>query len=118
MKQALNMQDEIDIELLTVYLKQSRIAIYCSLAFALYLVASFYRIASYDRIMIWIFLIFFLGCYTIYTSLQFTPDLPIYNVGFFRKRQHFLHLLNGLAWGAAFFILIDGNVPFFWPNDE
>ncbi|MFW5432630.1 MAG: GGDEF domain-containing protein [Methylophilaceae bacterium] len=107
----LSMQDAIDFELLKIYLHQSRIAVYCALGLALYLAASFYHVASVKSILLWIFLIFSINFYTIYTSFQFNLDLPIYEVGFFKKRQHFLHFLSGLAWGSAFYILVDSNTP-------
>ncbi len=99
------MQDAIDFELLEIYLQQSRIAVYCTLILALYLAASFYLVAARENIIIWVVLIFFINLYIIYTSFQFSHDLPSYQIKFFRRRQHFLHFLSGLAWASAFFIL-------------
>ncbi len=99
------MQDAIDFGLLEIYLQQSRIAVYCSLILALYLAASFYLVAARENIIAWILCIFFINIYIIYTSFQFNHDLPSYQIKFFRRRQHFLHILSGLAWGSAFFIL-------------
>lgn len=101
----LNLQDAIDFELLGIYLQQSRIAVYCTLALALYLASSFYQQVDGINIMVWILVIFSINFYTVYTSFQFSYDLPVYQITFFRQRQHFLHILSGLAWGSAFFIL-------------
>ncbi|MEE9331864.1 MAG: GGDEF domain-containing protein, partial [Methylophilaceae bacterium] len=55
--------------------------------------------------------IFSINLYTVYTSFEFSKDLPVYKISFFKQRQHFLHFLSGLAWGSAFFILIDVSTP-------
>lgn len=99
------MQDAIDFELLGIYLQQSRIAVYCTLILALYLASSFYQIVDRENIMMWIIVIFCINFYIMYTSFQFSHDMPVYQINFFRQRQHFLHILSGLAWGSAFFIL-------------
>jgi len=99
------MQDAIDFELLGSYLQQSRIAAYSALILALYLAASFYGVAARENIVVWVILTFFINFYTIYTSFQFNHSLPSYQIKFFRRRQHFLHILSGLAWSSAFLIL-------------
>lgn len=101
----LNLQDAIDFEVLGIYLQQSRIAVYSTLILALYLASSFYQLVEGSNIMVWILIIFFINFYTIYTSFQFSHDMPVYQISFFRQRQHFLHILSGLAWGSAFFFL-------------
>ena len=105
----LSMQDAIDFELLNIYLQQSRIAVYCTFVLALYLAASFYQIADAKNIMVWIMIIFCINSYMIYTSFQFSQDMPVYKISFFKQRQHFLHVLSGLAWGSAFFLLVDSS---------
>jgi diguanylate cyclase (GGDEF)-like protein len=105
----LNMQDAIDFELLNIYLQQSRIAVYCTFLLALYLAASFYQIADAKNIMVWVMLVFIINFYMVYTSFQFSEDMPVYKISFFKQRQHFLHVLSGLAWGSAFFILVDAS---------
>lgn len=106
-KQQLNMQDAIDFEVLNIYLQQSRIAVYCTLILAIYLAASFYQITDAKNIILWVMAIFIINFYIIYTSFQFNFDLPAYQISFFKQRQHFLHVVNGLAWGSSFFVLVD-----------
>jgi diguanylate cyclase (GGDEF)-like protein len=105
----LSMQDAIDFELLNIYLQQSRIAVYCTFVLALYLAASFYQIADAKNIVVWIMIIFSINSYMVYTSFQFSQDMPAYKISFFKQRQHFLHVLSGLAWGSAFFLLVDSS---------
>jgi len=105
----LSMQDEIDFEVLSIYLQQARIAVYCTLVLAIYLAASFYQLADAKNIMVWVISIFAINFYIIYTSLEFNHDLPAYQIHFFKRRQHFLHILSGLAWGSALFILVDAS---------
>jgi diguanylate cyclase (GGDEF)-like protein len=105
----LNMQDAIDFEMLNIYLQQSRIAVYCTLLLVMYLAASFYQIAEAKNIMIWVLMMFAINFYILFTSLQFSYDMPVYKIRSFTQRQNFLHILNGLAWGAAFFILVDAD---------
>ncbi|MEE9332123.1 MAG: hypothetical protein V3U89_07815, partial [Methylophilaceae bacterium] len=92
----LNMQDAIDFELLNIYMQQSRVAVYCSLVLALYLAASFYQLTDAKNIMFWVVSIFSINLYTVYTSFEFSKDLPVYKISFFKQRQHFLHFLSGL----------------------
>lgn len=101
----LNLRDATDFELLGIYLQQSRIAAYCKLILALYLAASFYTVIPRENIAIWVTIIFLINLYVIYTSFQFNHNLPVYQIKFFRRRQHFLHFLCGLAWGSAFFLM-------------
>lgn len=105
----LSLQDAIDFEVLNIYLQQSRIAVYCTFVLAVYLAASFYQVADAKNIIVWILLVFSINFYMIYTSLQFSHDMPAYRISFFKQRQHFLHVLSGLAWGSAFFILVDAS---------
>lgn len=105
----LSMQDEIDFEVLSIYLQQARIAVYCTLILAIYLAASFYQVADAKNIMVWVISVFAINFYIIYTSLEFNHDLPAYQIRFFKRRQHFLHVLSGLAWGSALFILVDAS---------
>ena len=104
-----SMQDAIDFEMLNIYLQQSRVAVYCTLMLALYLAASFYQIADAKNIMVWVLATFSINFYIVYTSFQFNEDLPVYKIRYFKQRQHFLHILSGLAWGGAFFILVDAS---------
>ena len=104
-----SMQDAIDFEMLNIYLQQSRVAVYCTLMLALYLAASFYQIADAKNIMVWVLVTFSINFYIVYTSFQFNEDLPVYKIRYFKQRQHFLHILSGLAWGGAFFILVDAS---------
>ncbi|MGJ8620735.1 MAG: GGDEF domain-containing protein [Methylophilaceae bacterium] len=103
----LNMQDAIDFEMLNIYLQQSRITVYCTLLLAIYLAASFYQVTDAKNIMIWIITMFAINFYIVFTSFQFSYDMPVYKIRSFMQRQNFLHILNGLAWGMAFFILVD-----------
>lgn len=105
----LNMQDAIDFELLSIYLSQSRIAVYCTLVLALFLAGSFYQVADAKSIVAWVIIVFSINFYTVYTSFQFDGNLPAYKISFFRKRQHLLHILSGFAWGSAFFVLVDAS---------
>ncbi len=105
----LNMQDAIDFEMLNIYLQQSRITVYCTLILVLYLAASFYQVADAKNIMIWVLTMFAVNFYIVFTSFQFSYDMPVYKIRSFMKRQNFLHVLNGLAWGMAFFTLVDDN---------
>lgn len=103
----LNMQDAIDFEMLNIYLQQSRITVYCTLLLAIYLAASFYQVTDAKNIMIWVITMFAINFYIVFTSFQFSYDMPVYKIRSFMQRQNFLHVLNGLAWGMAFFILVD-----------
>ncbi len=103
----LNLQDAIDFEMLNIYLQQSRITVYCTLLLAIYLAASFYQVADAKNIMIWVITMFAVNFYIVFTSFQFSYDMPVYKIRSFMQRQNFLHILNGLAWGMAFFILVD-----------
>lgn len=105
----LNLQDAIDFEVLGIYLKQARVAGYYKFLLALFLAGSFYQVADAKSIMTWVILVFAVNFYTLYTSFQFGDDLPVYKISFFKQRQHFLHILSGLAWGSAFFILVDSS---------
>ncbi len=105
----LNMQDAIDFEMLNIYLQQSRITVYCTLLLVLYLAASFYQVTDAKNIMIWVLTMFAINFYIVFTSFQFSYDMPVYKIRSFMKRQNFLHVLNGLAWGMAFFTLVDDN---------
>lgn len=105
----LNMQDAIDFEMLNIYLKQSRVAGYCKFLLALFLAASFYQVTDIKNIAGWVVVVFAINFYTIYTSFQFNDDLPVYQISLFKRRQHFLHILSGLTWGSAFFILVDSS---------
>jgi len=106
-----NMQDEIDFEMVNTYLQQSRVSVYCAYFLVLFLAVSFYHVAATTHIIIWAALISALYSYTVYTSLQFSRELPNYQISFFRDRQHFLHILSGLAWGSAFILLLDSRHP-------
>ncbi len=105
----LNMQDAIDFEMLNIYLQQSRITVYCTLLLVLYLAASFYQVTDAKNIMIWVLTMFAINFYIVFTSFQFSYDMPVYKIRSFMQRQNFLHVLNGLAWGMAFFILVDAS---------
>jgi diguanylate cyclase (GGDEF)-like protein len=105
----LSMQDAVNFEVLNIYLQQSRVAVYCTFVLAVYLAASFYQIADAKNIIIWILLVFSVNFYVVYSSFQFSHDMPAYKIGFFLQRQNFLHVLSGLAWGSAFFILVDAS---------
>lgn len=105
----LNMQDAIDFEVLNIYLKQSRIAVYCTFALALLLASSFYRVADAINIGVWVTVIFVINFCTLYTSFQLDDNVPMYKISFFKQRQHFLHILSGIAWGSAFFVLVDAS---------
>jgi diguanylate cyclase (GGDEF)-like protein len=105
----LNMQDSIDFEVLNIYLKQSRVAVYCTLVLALFLAGSFYQIADAKNIVVWLALVFAVNLFTVYTSFQLDDDTPAYKLSFFNQRQNFLHVLSGIAWGSAFFILVDSS---------
>lgn len=105
------MQDEIDYELLETYLYQSRTAVYCSLGLASYLAISFYHIAPIHLILMWLGIFFVVNLSILYTSLQLNRDIPAYRINFFKKRQHFLHVMAGLSWGSAFIFLLDSTSP-------
>ncbi len=105
----LNMQDAIDFEMLNIYLQQSRITVYCTLLLVLYLAASFYQVTDAKNIMIWVLTMFAINFYIVFTSFQFSYDMPVYKIRSFMQRQNFLHFLNGLAWGMAFFVLVDAS---------
>lgn len=105
------MQDQIDYELVETYLHQSRTAVYCSVGLAIYLAFSFYHIAPIHFILIWLGIFFLVNCYIVYTSLQLHRDIPAYQIHFFKKRQHVLHVIAGLAWGSAFSLLLDASSP-------
>ncbi len=105
----LNMQDAIDFEMLNIYLQQSRITVYCTLLLVLYLAASFYQVTDAKNIMIWVLTMFAINFYIVFTSFQFSYDMPVYKIRSFMQRQNFLHVLNGLAWGMAFFVLVDAS---------
>ena len=106
-----SLQDEIDFEMLNTYLQQSRLSVYCAFLLVLYLAFSFDQIADTRNIVMWVMAVFSIDAYIIYTSLQFKYDLPTYKISFFRSRQHFLHILAGLAWGSAFILLLDAKNP-------
>lgn len=101
----LSPQDAVDFEVVGIYLQQARIAVYFTLVLALFLAASFYQVVDAKKIILWVVIIFTINFYTIYTSFQFDHHLPAYQINFFRRRQHFIHVLSGLAWGSAFFLL-------------
>lgn len=106
-----NMQDEIDYALVDTYLEQSRIAVYCSLAMMVYLAVSYYHVASLQNIFTWLVIFLLVNLYIVYTSLQFNREIPVYKIIIFKRRQHFLHILAGLAWGSTFIFLLDSNHP-------
>ena len=105
------MQDEIDFEVVHTYLQQSRISVYSAFLLVLYLAISFHHIADTKNIILWVMAVFVVDAYIVYTSFQFKRDLPTYQISFFRNRQHFLHILAGLAWGSAFVLLLDAKHP-------
>ncbi|MGQ0442505.1 MAG: GGDEF domain-containing protein [Methylophilaceae bacterium] len=105
------MQDEIDFEIVNTYLQQSRMAVYSAFVLVLFLAFSFYRIADMSNIIIWVLAVFSVDAYIVYTSLQFKQELPSYQISFFKKRQHFLHILAGIAWGLSFTLLLDAKQP-------
>ncbi len=105
------MQDAIDFEMVSTYLQQSRVSVYCAYMLVLFLAFSFYHVAETKNIMIWVLAISVLYAYIVYTSFQFKGDLPAYRIGFFRNRQHFLHVLAGLVWGSAYIFLLDAHHP-------
>lgn len=107
----LNLQDAIDFEVVSIYLRQSRIAVYCTLILTLYLALSFYQVTDMQNIMLWLAIVFSVNAYIVYTSFQFNESLPVYKISFFRNRQHFLHALGGVAWGLAFVFLLDSETP-------
>jgi diguanylate cyclase (GGDEF)-like protein len=106
-----DMQDAIDFEMVNTYLEQSRIAVYSAFLLVIYLAASFYHIAQTRNIIFWVLSVYAVDAYIVHTSFQFTQDLPGYKISFFRKRQQFLHILAGLAWGSAFMFLLDAKHP-------
>jgi diguanylate cyclase (GGDEF)-like protein len=106
-----HMQDEIDFEIVNTYLQQSRMAVYSAFLLVLFLAVSFYHIAPTKNILIWVWLVFSVDAYIVYTSIQFSKELPKYQISFFRNRQYFLHILAGFAWGSAFFFLLDAKHP-------
>ena len=106
-----SLQDEIDFEMVNTYLQQSRLSVYSAFLLVLYLALSFHQIAHTSNIVMWVMAVFSIDAYIIYTSLQFTRDLPTYKIRFFRNRQHTLHILAGLAWGSAFVLLLDAKNP-------
>lgn len=105
----LNMHDAINFELLNIYLQQTRIAIYCSFILAIYLAASFYKIADPKNIMVWIIALFSINFYSLYTTFKFNEEMPVYQINLFTQKQNFLHILSGIAWGSAFFVLVDAQ---------
>ncbi|MFM9834880.1 MAG: GGDEF domain-containing protein [Methylophilaceae bacterium] len=106
-----DMQDAIDFEMVNTYLEQSRISVYSAFLLVIYLAASFYHIAETKNIFLWVLAVFSVDAYIVYSSFQFKNALPSYQISFFRKRQHFLHILAGLAWGSAFMFLLDAKHP-------
>lgn len=105
-----HMQDEIDFEIVNTYLQQSRMAVYSAFLLVLFLAVSFYHIAPTKNILIWVWLVFSVDAYIVYTSIQFSKELPKYQISFFRNRQYFLHILAGFAWGSAFFFCWMQNI--------
>jgi diguanylate cyclase (GGDEF)-like protein len=106
-----DMQDAIDYEMVNTYLEQSRISVYSAFLLVIYLAASFYHISATKNIILWVIGVYSVDAYIVYTSFQFKQDLPSYQISFFRKRQHFLHILAGLAWGSTFMLLLDAKHP-------
>jgi diguanylate cyclase (GGDEF)-like protein len=106
-----DMQDAIDYEMVNTYLEQSRISVYSAFLLVIYLAASFYHISATKNIILWLVGVYSVDAYIVYTSFQFKQDLPSYQISFFRKRQHFLHILAGLAWGSTFLLLLDAKHP-------
>lgn len=106
-----SMQDEIDFEMVNTYLQQSRLVVYSAFFLVMFLAISFYQVAVTKNIILWVFFLFSIDAYIVYTSLQFKRDLPAYQISFFRNRQHVLHGLAGFAWGSAFYFLLDSHHP-------
>jgi diguanylate cyclase (GGDEF)-like protein len=106
-----DMQDAIDYEMVNTYLEQSRISVYSAFLLVTYLAVSFYHISATKNIILWVMGVYSVDAYIVYTSFQFKQDLPSYQISFFRKRQHFLHILAGLAWGSTFLLLLDAKHP-------
>ncbi len=102
-----NMQDEIDFEMMNINLQQSRVASCTNVMLAIFVALSFYNSVATKNIVIWLSIIFAINAYGYYTSLHFTPNLPMYQVGFFRDRRYLLYVLSGLSWGSVFYFLLD-----------
>ena len=105
------MQDEIDYEMVSTYLQQSRMAVYSAFSLVLFLAFSFYQLADTKKIIIWVLIVFSIDAYIVFTSFQLKRSLPAYQITFFKNRQHFLHILAGFAWGSAFIFLLDAKHP-------
>jgi diguanylate cyclase (GGDEF)-like protein len=106
-----NMQEKIDIEMVGIYLFQSRTAVYSAFGLVLFLAASFYQIAETKNIFIWVAAVLTIDAAILFTSLRFKENIPIEKVLFFKNRQQILHVLAGLAWGSACFLLLDPQNP-------
>ena len=103
------MQDNIDFEMIKVYFKQSGIAACCALCLLVFLAFSFYQIAATKHIIIWFLLVFSVSVYIIYSAYRLKRVLPTYEIAEVKNRLDFAHVLAGLAWGSAYFFLMDAQ---------
>jgi diguanylate cyclase (GGDEF)-like protein len=104
-------QQQIDIEMIHTYLEQSRTAVYCAISLVLFLALSFYQLAPTNQVLLWAASVLAIDAIIVFTSLQFKPTVSLHQAIYFKQRQQILHILAGLAWGSAFFLLLDYKHP-------